>query len=64
MYLWLEVPGGEASEEFAERLLEHGLIVSPGIVLRARPARATCGFALVPTPRSASARPTILEEVL
>src|SRR5256714_14979183 len=24
MYLWLEVPGGEASEAFAARLLEHG----------------------------------------
>jgi succinyldiaminopimelate transaminase len=30
MYLWLEVPAGETSEELAERLLEHGLIVSPG----------------------------------
>src|SRR3954470_4923334 len=30
MYLWLEVPDGEASEPFAERLLERGLIVSPG----------------------------------
>jgi N-succinyldiaminopimelate aminotransferase len=30
MYLWLEVPAGESSEELAERLLEHGLIVSPG----------------------------------
>src|SRR5207244_3072258 len=30
MFLWLEVPGAESSEEFAARLLEHGLIVSPG----------------------------------
>jgi succinyldiaminopimelate transaminase len=30
MYLWLEVPAGESSEGLAERLLEHGLIVSPG----------------------------------
>ncbi len=30
LYLWLEVPGDETSEEFAARLLEHGLIVSPG----------------------------------
>jgi succinyldiaminopimelate transaminase len=30
MYLWLEVPDGETSEGLAERLLEHGLIVSPG----------------------------------
>jgi acetylornithine aminotransferase len=30
MYLWLEVPGDETSEQFASRLLDHGLIVSPG----------------------------------
>jgi acetylornithine aminotransferase len=30
MYLWLETPSGETSEEVAARLLEHGLIVSPG----------------------------------
>ena len=30
MYLWLEVPGDEPAEEFAARLLEHGLVVSPG----------------------------------
>jgi succinyldiaminopimelate transaminase len=30
MFLWLEVPGGETSEELASRLLEHGVIVSPG----------------------------------
>jgi len=33
MYLWLEVPAGESSETFAGRLLEHGLIVSPGTPL-------------------------------
>ena len=31
MYLWLEVPDGyESSEAFATRLLESGLVVSPG----------------------------------
>ena len=30
MYLWLEAPSGESSEELAARLLEHGLVVSPG----------------------------------
>src|SRR5256886_15085646 len=30
MYLWLEVPAGESSETFAGRMLEHGLIRSPG----------------------------------
>jgi acetylornithine aminotransferase len=30
MYVWVEVPAGETAEGFAERLLEHGLVVSPG----------------------------------
>src|SRR5256714_8744220 len=30
MFLWLEVPTDESSEDFAARLLEHALIVSPG----------------------------------
>ena len=30
MYLWLEVPTGESSETLAARLLDHGLVVSPG----------------------------------
>lgn len=30
MYLWARVPGGEASEAFATRVLEHGVLVSPG----------------------------------
>ena len=35
MYLWLEVPDGESSEAFAERLLEHGVLVAPGSYLGA-----------------------------
>jgi succinyldiaminopimelate transaminase len=30
LYLWAHVPGGEGSEEFAERVLESGVVVSPG----------------------------------
>jgi succinyldiaminopimelate transaminase len=30
MYLWIQVPEGETSEGFAGRLLEHGVVVSPG----------------------------------
>jgi aspartate/methionine/tyrosine aminotransferase len=30
MYLWIEVPDGRSSEDFAARLLERGLVVSPG----------------------------------
>jgi acetylornithine aminotransferase len=33
MYLWIEVPAGESSEEFAGRLLGHGIVVAPGAYL-------------------------------
>ena len=33
MYLWLAVPAGETSEGFAERLLDHGVLVTPGSYL-------------------------------
>ncbi len=33
MYLWAAVPTGESSEGFAERLLEHGILVTPGSFL-------------------------------
>ena len=29
-FLWFAVPGGESSEAFATRLLEHGVVVAPG----------------------------------
>ena len=35
MYIWAEVPEGETSESFAERLLEHGVLVTPGSYLGA-----------------------------
>jgi succinyldiaminopimelate transaminase len=30
IYLWVEVPAGETSEDFATRVLERGVVVSPG----------------------------------
>jgi aspartate/methionine/tyrosine aminotransferase len=30
MYLWARVPGDESSEELATRLLDDGVLVSPG----------------------------------
>jgi LL-diaminopimelate aminotransferase len=34
MYLWVPIPGGEASEEFGRRALdEEGVIVLPGAAL-------------------------------
>ncbi|HUQ23634.1 MAG TPA: aminotransferase class I/II-fold pyridoxal phosphate-dependent enzyme [Gaiellaceae bacterium] len=63
MYLWLEVPAGEGSEAFAERLLEHGILVTPGAYLGA------CGegyfrVALVPSEEECATAVEILERVL
>lgn len=63
MYLWLEVPGGEPSEAFAARLLEHGLIVSPGTFFG--PAgEGYWRLALVPTEDECRRAATILEDAL
>ena len=39
MFLWVEVPEGETDHEYAERLLDHGIIVSPGSFFGAEQAR-------------------------
>jgi acetylornithine aminotransferase len=63
MYLWLEVPGDETSEAFAGRLLEHGLIVSPGSFFG--PAgEGYWRIALVPTENECRRAAEILESVL
>jgi succinyldiaminopimelate transaminase len=63
MYLWLEVPRDETSEELASRLLEHGLIVSPGSFFG--PAgEGYWRIALVPTEDECRRAATILERVL
>jgi acetylornithine aminotransferase len=63
MYLWLEVPHGESSEEFATRLLEVGLIVSPGTFFG--PAgEGYWRLALVPTEEECRRAAEILEDVL
>ncbi len=48
MYLWVAVPAGESSEGLAERLLEHGIVVSPGAYLGPS-GEGYVRFALVPT---------------
>jgi succinyldiaminopimelate transaminase len=59
MFLWVEAP----TDDFAERLLEHGLIVSPGTFFG--PAgQGYCRFALVPTLEECERAAQILEEVL
>jgi aspartate/methionine/tyrosine aminotransferase len=63
MYLWLEVPDGEASDDFAARLLEHGVIVSPGTFFG--PAgEGYWRMALVPTEEECVRAAAILAEVL
>ena len=59
MFLWLEAPSGD----IAERLLEHGIIVSPGTFFG--PAgEGYFRLALVPTEAECRRAATILEEVL
>ena len=55
MYLWVAVPAGETSESFAERLLEHGILVAPGSYLGAA-GEGYVRLALVPTEDDCRAR--------
>lgn len=48
MYLWVEVPDGESSEELATRLLGHGIVVAPGAYLGPS-GEGYVRIALVPT---------------
>jgi succinyldiaminopimelate transaminase len=63
MYLWLEVPAGESSEELAARLLEHGLVVSPGSFFGAA-GEGYWRLALVPTEEECRRAAAILEQAL
>jgi acetylornithine aminotransferase len=63
MYLWVEVPSGESSEGFAERLLEHGVLVAPGSYLGAA-GEGYVRLALVPSEEDCRRAIAILEDVL
>ena len=63
MYLWLAVPDGESSEAFAERLLEHGILVTPGSYLGAA-GEGYFRVALVPSEDECGRAVEILEDVL
>jgi aspartate/methionine/tyrosine aminotransferase len=63
MFLWLEVPGGDPSEAFAARLLEHGLIVSPGTFF-GPDGEGYWRMALVPTEAECRRAAEILEVAL
>jgi succinyldiaminopimelate transaminase len=63
MYLWLEVPGGETSEAFAQRLLEQGVLVAPGSYLGAS-GEGYARLALVPAEEECARAVEILEDAL
>jgi len=63
MYLWLETPPGEGANQLAERLLEHGLIVSPGTFFGPS-GDGYWRLALVPTEAECKRAAEILEQVL
>lgn len=63
MYLWIAVPEGDTSESFAERLLEHGILVAPGSYLGAA-GEGYFRLALVPSEDECARAVEILERVL
>jgi acetylornithine aminotransferase len=63
MYLWVAVPTGEAAEAVALRLLEHGVIVSPGTYFGPS-GEGYIRFALVPTLDECKRAAAILKEQL
>ena len=63
MYLWVEVPREESSEEAAERLLRHGIIVAPGSYL-GESGEGFVRMALVPTEEECARAAVALEALL
>ena len=62
-FLWFAVPEGDTSEEFATRLLEHGVVVAPGSFFGAA-GEGYARLALVPTEAECERAAAILREVL
>jgi succinyldiaminopimelate transaminase len=63
MYLWIELPDGVGSDDFARRLLEHGVVVSPGTFFGPSGA-GYARIALVPSEEECRRAADILEDVL
>jgi len=63
MYLWVAVPDGETSEEFAGRLLKSGVLVAPGSFLGPS-GEGYVRFALVPTDTECARAVELLEDAL
>jgi len=62
-YLWSRVPAGESSEDFADRLLGHGVVVAPGSYFGPS-GEGYVRLALVPSLEECERAATILGEVL
>ncbi len=63
MYLWVAAPTGDTSEEFAARLLDHGVLVTPGSFLGPS-GEGYVRFALVPTEEECARAVEVLEQAL
>jgi N-succinyldiaminopimelate aminotransferase len=63
MYLWIGVPAGETSESHAARLLEGGVLVTPGSYLGPS-GEGYVRYALVPTEDECARAVAILEDLL
>jgi succinyldiaminopimelate transaminase len=63
MYLWVAIPTGESAEAVAERLLERGVLVSPGTFFGPS-GGGYIRFALVPTLEECERAATIIREAL
>lgn len=63
MYLWVRVPDGYSSEQFADLLLEGGVVVAPGSFL-GRSGEGYVRFALVPTEAECERAIELLEPLL
>jgi succinyldiaminopimelate transaminase len=63
MYLWIAVPDGETSESHAARLLDGGVLVTPGSYLGAS-GEGYVRYALVPAEDECARAATILEDLL
>jgi acetylornithine aminotransferase len=63
MYLWVAIPTGERAEAVAERLLQRGLLVSPGTFFGPS-GEGYIRFALVPTLEECERAATIIQEAL
>jgi acetylornithine aminotransferase len=63
MYLWVETPASESSEELAERLLGHGIVVAPGSYLGPS-GEGYVRIALVPTVEDCERAAAILRSLV